>query len=192
MVVNNMGLKPLLLTLFLVVVSGCSTSVKPVAFEQNGIVSYVFQNILQAFIDLGDRIEYCAQLETSNPSPKLDQKKLNALNAVREDAVLALTVFGFRNTSLCQQEARAKLSFYLGTMESLKKELGIIEDITIEEMTIEQMWLLIPFPPKRELELEVNYSGLSQETRDYFQDAIGNKPFDLVDALEFNGLMRKK
>ncbi|MBX2808687.1 MAG: hypothetical protein KTR20_08655 [Cellvibrionaceae bacterium] len=183
MAVNNMLV--LKLARFLTFFTLCTSCIASTKIAPELTTDHVFQNILKATKIHGDRIEYCSQIESSGKPPQIDKNVLNDLKVVREDAVLAVAFFHFRNLHSCKEETRSKLAFQLGTMEALKKELNI------EGETIEKMYQLIPYPSKREIDINIRYLALPEPVRTYFESVIDDNPFDLVKALESNGLMRE-
>ncbi|MGK0442458.1 MAG: hypothetical protein ACJA0N_002269 [Pseudohongiellaceae bacterium] len=180
---NNMSfLKSFFLIICVVLGSSCLAQTKAVKSEE--VLKYVSRNVLKTFVEYENKIEHCDQLMSSSQPPKLDKKAITTLKVVREDAVLAVGFLKFRNYFLCEQEQRLKLAFQLGTLESFKKELN--QEIEL----VEELQSIASYPSKKELELEVKYFALPKEVRDYFESTIGDSPFELVDALEVNGLMR--
>jgi len=163
--------------------SDCVAQTKTVKPQE--VLKYASLNVVKAVAEYEKRIGYCTDLISSSQSPTLDKARLAALKISREDAILAVAALDFRNSFLCEQEQRLKLAFQLGTLKSLKKELNQ----EIEQ--VEDAQSIVSYPSKRELELEVKYLALPRKVRDYFEDTIGYSPFDMVDALEANKLMRE-
>jgi len=174
-------LKSITFIVFVVLGSGCLAEED---VDSKEILEYVSRNILKASSDYGLRIEYCDRITFSSQTPKLDKEMLIASDVAREDAVTAVAFLQFRNYFLCEQEARLKLAFHLGIMESLKRELGL------EIKSIENIQSTVSYPSKKELALEIKYFTLSEEVRDYFESVVGNKPFDLMATLKANELLR--
>lgn len=164
------------------VCSACSADVEDSSIEE---LEYASRNIQRATIAYTDRIKYCDQLTESNPAPKLDDSKLASLNATRADIATALGYFNFDNYFKCEQEARFSFAFYLGTMGSLQKEMKV------DFSSIETVQTLAVYPSNREISVAVKYLQLSAPQRKYFESVIGDKPFDLIRALEVNNLMRE-
>ena len=152
--------------------------------DSKKVLEHVSRNILKASSDYGLQIRYCNNIISTNQSPKIDKRSLSDLGITREDAVTAIAFLQFRNYFLCEQEARLKLAFHLGTMESLKKELGL------EIKPIENIQSTVSYPSEKELILEIKYLALSEEIRSYFESVLGNEPFDLMTTLEVNRLLR--
>lgn len=168
--------------LVIFVCSACSADVEDSSIE---LLEYASRNIQRATIAYTDRIEYCAQIAESNPVPKLDANKLVSLNATRADIATALGYFNFDNYFKCEREARFEFAFYLGAMGSLQKEMKV------DFSSIETIQTLAAYPSSREISVAVKYLKLSEPQRKYFEFSIGDKPFDLIRALEVNNLMRE-
>lgn len=151
----------------------------------NETLTFVSEKILKAINTYENRAGHCNDLMESNAAPTLDANKLTALNATREDAVIALSYMRFNNYFICERDARLELAFQLGTMQTLKREMSI------DSHVVEDMQDFVAYPSSREIKLEIEYMKLSQDQRSYFESAIGLKPFDLMKALKINKLFRE-
>ncbi|MBX2807894.1 MAG: hypothetical protein KTR20_04610 [Cellvibrionaceae bacterium] len=184
MAANNMVLLRSLVFIICATLSlGCVAQTK--AVEQEEILKHVSLKVLKAVAEYENISGYCTDQASSSKPPKLNNDTLTSLKATRENAVLAVAFLDFRNYFLCEKEVRLKLAFELGTMESLRKELNL------DLKPVQEAQSIISYPSKKELELEVKYFSLPQKVRDYFESTIGAKPFDMVETLEMNGLMRE-
>lgn len=168
--------------LVIFVCSSCSADVEDSSIE---LLEYASRNIQRATIAYTDRIKHCDQMAESNPTPKLDANKLAALNATRADIATALGYFNFDNYFKCEREARFEFAFYLGAMGFLQKEMKV------DFSSIATIQTLSVYPSSREISVAVKYLKLPEPQRKYFESVIGDKPFDLIRALEVNGLMRE-
>lgn len=163
----------------------CNAGVKEAPDKaQNKVLELVSEKILQAVVAYENRAGYCTDLMESNMAPKLDANKLTSLKATREDAVIALSYMRFNNFFICERDARLELAFHLGTMQTLKREMSL------DSRSVEEIQDFIAYPSSRELGVEIEYLKLSQAHRRYFESTIGDKPFDLMKALQVNQLFR--
>ncbi|VAW48870.1 hypothetical protein MNBD_GAMMA04-1717 [hydrothermal vent metagenome] len=181
--VDNVAyIRPIVFACSILFVSSCGAGVDT---ESKEVLDHLSKNILKATTSYGDRIGYCDKLVTSNDVPKLDREKLSSLNATRENILTAVAFLKFNNYFLCERDERLELTFYLETMESLKRELQV------DPSSVEKLQSIISYPSRKELELELDYLKLPEPQRKYFESIIGNKPFDLMKVLELNKLMRE-
>ncbi len=181
-VVNIFPIRTILFSCGILLGSACSADIDTGSVE---IFDHASRNILKATIAQGERIEHCNKQESSNKAPKFDLKHLVSLNATRDDIMIAVAFLKFNNDFLCQRQTRLELAFHLGTMAALKRELKT------DPSSIEELQSVISYPSSRELKFEVNYLKLSQDQRSYFESIAGDKPFDLLDAIEVNNLTRE-
>jgi len=183
MVVNKL-LSPSYIILFLGIIfsSSCGAAVDAGSEE---VLEHLSRKILKATASYGERIEHCDKIVASSDAPKFDKEQLTKLNASREDVVAAVAYLSFNNYFLCERMERLDLAFYLGAMESLKK------DLKVDTNSVAELQSTVSYPSIRELKLELNYLKLPQSQRDYYESVVGNVPFDLLRTLEENRLIRE-
>ena len=181
--VGKLGyMKSLLFLCIIVLDSSCRANVD---IASKIVLDHVSKTILQATADYGRRIEQCDQMTAANAVPMFDRKVLKSVNVTTENIITAIAFLQFRNYFMCEREERLKLAFHLGTMESLKRELGV------DVKSIENLQSVISYPSKKEITLEVKYLELTESQRSYFESVVGNAPFDLMKTLKENKLLRE-
>lgn len=178
-VVNIFSVRPALFSCCIFFTSACNADVDAESIE---IFKHVSRNILKATDSHNERVGYCDELITSSRTPKFNQKVLATLNATRHDVMTAVAFLKFNNDFLCQRQTRLELAFHLGTMATLKREFKI------DPSSVEKLQSMMSYPPSYEIEYEVNYLKLPQSQRSYFESIAGDKPFDLVKAIDLNNL----
>lgn len=141
------------------------------------------RDFLEATADLGEAVTSCSLKGEKRTAPVLDQKVLAELGAEREDVLIAVGHLSFRNTLECEKEARHALFYAAGTLTNVIGELNLSSEALGE---IERVLI---YPPLRDLEYRVKYRKLDVELRKYLEKAIGDQPYDLIPALEENGLL---
>lgn len=181
--VSNMGLLKLFTIIFFVVLSAGCFADTDVPHED--IIKFASLNVLKTFSAYEEKVQYCDQLASASPPKKLDMNKLEDINTTREDAILALGFFKFRNYFNCEKDIRMRLAFELGTLQSLK------EHSQQDSKIVNEIQSMVAYPSLKEIELEVKYLALPKAAQDYFESTIGDSPFDLLQSLEHNGLMRE-
>lgn len=179
---NIIYFRLLILTCSMLFGSSCGADVDP---ESRAIIDHASKNILKATTAYSDRIGYCDKLATSNDAPKLDTKKIDTINATRENILTAIAFLKSRNYFLCERDERLELAFHLGTMESIKREL------LVDPSSVEELQSIVSYPSIKELELELEYLKLPESQRIYFESTFGSQPFDLMKTLELNNLIRE-
>lgn len=154
--------------------------------EQSEIIDYAIKAAEEAYASLNERADQCMELRESNDIPKLDNKKLAALNATRLDTLTALTYIADRNSWLCARDETLSYHFHIGALENLLKKLEIEPDSVLGPLGL--LPSEINYPSKMSLEWAVMYVKLSQPKQQYFESAIGNDPFFYGKAIELNNI----
>lgn len=178
---NIIVFRPVLFVCGILFGTACHSDIDAGSIE---VFDHVSRNVLKATSSHGDRIDHCNKLESSNNPPEFDPKDLALLKASRDDVLAAVAFLKFNNDFLCQRQTRLELAFYLGTMAALKRELNA------DPSSVEDLQSAISYPSSRELQYEVNYLKISVPKRRYFESVTGDKPFDLLKALDVNNLTR--
>src|SRR5690606_4902977 len=149
----NKLLSPRYIILFLGVIlsSSCGATVDTGSEE---VLEHLSRKILKATASYGERVEYCDKIVASSDIPKFETAQLAKLNASREDIVAAVAYLTFNNYFLCERDERLELAFYLGAIESLKK------DLKVDSSSVSELQSAVSYPSIRELKLELNYLKL--------------------------------
>lgn len=148
--------------------------------SQDEVIAYLEERVASATADLGKRIEVCDEESQSNRVPQLNKRRLEALNVDQQDVVVALGHFSYVNRFQCEKEARLTLAYEVGTLGAAKA------DLNNGGADLEAVQRGLLYPSTDVLTYSVSYSQLSPKAKQYFQEAIGNEPFNLAEALAAN------
>ena len=153
--------------------------------NSNETLSYLSKATIEAQDKYESRLNHCNEQVSKNNIPELSKSELTAVNATKKQTLTAIAFFQFRNYFNCERNERLELAFKLGTMDLLKKDLDISADAKELESYIFTYESSVLYPTNKELELKVNYLKLPVNQKKYFESKIGDKPYDLIKALEF-------
>ncbi|WP_444932061.1 hypothetical protein ACJJIF_09945 [Microbulbifer sp. SSSA002] len=163
------------------IASSCNSEA---SIESKEVINLASRNVLKSTNSYSEQVSQCNELIDTTTPPILNKKKLNDLKATRENILTAIAFIKYKNDFLCERSALLELTFHLGTIENIKKELKL------DSSSSEKLQSIISFPSVKELELEVKYLNLPKEQRTYYESKFSDKPFDLIKALELNGIMK--
>lgn len=125
-----------------------------------------------------DKLEACDALAKQLVSSKVNSEELERRGISKDDAVVATGHLYFRNKGLCSRQEMLEFAYQLGNIHQLRDELEM------DASTIKKANAFAPYQTARELQLEVEFDRLSQNTKVFFIDALGDQPFDYLEVLE--------
>lgn len=143
-------------------------------------VDYLSQIALLKIEQLDQEIERCSHVAQSREITLHDVLDSLQSEYGREALVHGLGHLHFYNQLHCELPARQSLSYILMTLDNISDE----ETVIIDSIANYPRSLL--YPSVQELTYELRYKELPSELTATLEATLGNKPFDLLRALDVN------
>jgi hypothetical protein len=168
----------------LVVISAPCLSEAPSPIEGDAEILKVLKDSLAgSVVNLEKTIERCSKI-ANDQSPAIIQGKFDGAKS-KEDLIVGISHFYFKNMFECEKEARSALAYDLAMLISFNENFKIpTEDIEL----VQSKLVLQPF---EQIGYQVKYNRLDSDLKDKLSEKLSGEPFDLLKVLEANGLSGK-
>ncbi len=145
------------------------------------IIGWLNKRLMKAIIKHGKRIEKCNKQIELTPIPILSKQDIKSNKIDREQIVLAIWYFSFKNEEKCQGDFQMRLSYEMATLALIKRHYNYPEARFMEKANKGLM-----FPSADQIYKEIQYSKLPDKLKRLFEKTFSGKPFDLAKAFEAN------
>lgn len=141
------------------------------------------KRFLGSIADLSATIESCSKTAEGRPAPVLKKSQLKNLQAERQELLVGLSHLSFHNMFQCERQARLAAAYAAGTLVQVMGEAKID---TADVKSVQQSMVHVP---TEHIRYQLQYDQLKPDLRRYLEKTVGERPFDIIDTLEANGLM---
>jgi len=158
--------------IFLVIFSFTSILGAKVMMQDNVVNTYVEKKLKLSLAQWGDDVKECRKKEEQS-TLSFDPKSLEKLNVTLDEFRIATMALNHKNYAKCVKNKRDEYMYMSLLVYKIKQEYG-------EKSKDALNFLLVSLPSTEVLEALANYEKLSSKVKTYFEQSIGNEPFDII------------
>jgi len=130
-----------------------------------------------------DRVDFCEQQAQRTPLPVLDMGYMLSIDVTKEQIITGLGYLYGRNETKCEGDLKIKLAYAIGSFSSMKQDYNLDTSLTGDDISVEVLYISY-----KAIEFEIKYYRLPEKLRIYLEKLIGDKPFEVIKAVEKNNL----
>lgn len=146
------------------------------------VTTYLQEKFAESVAAFGEKLDECYRQAQGNSVPVLDRSKVQRLGASEEQIVVAIGHMNFTNSFNCSRAERTALAFNLEMLTTA----GVDQSIKGEDLQEIKKGLI--YPSMNEISYSVRYRKVPSGLKEHVESVAGDKPFDLLKALEANRL----
>ena len=150
----------------------------------NDIKKFLLNNIAHSTAELGKSIKACSIIKNKAKPIELSNKKIKKFGVTTNNVIVALSHLSYANTLSCERSARLNLAYDVGFAIVTFKQLGL----NVSKLNDIQETIL--YPPTKQLQLAMKFSKLPINFVIFMQTKVGKEPFDLIQTLQANNLLK--
>lgn len=146
------------------------------------VLKILKDSLANSIVALEKQIEHCSK-QSRNQSPILiDKSKVEHIKENKDDFIIGISHFYFKNMLECEKAARSLVSFDLGMLISFKEQLNISSE------QLKEIQNNLVLQPIEQINYQVDYNELDPGLKKYLSEKFIGKPFELFRVLNDNGL----
>lgn len=176
---------PMVVGLFSILISAFASAKGSADFD-DAALDLAKRDFLQATVDLGEAVTSCSQKGKDRVKPVLSKEALANLGAGLDDVLVAVGHLSAKNSFECEKGARLAVSYAIGTLTNVVRELGLSSE------ALGEVERILIYPPLRDLKYRLKYNKLNLGLREYLEQVIGDQPFEIIPMLEESGLLSEE
>lgn len=176
--------KTIFFTGVLIATNSCAQTASTSHDEESRLLAHLTDKVSTDLVDLEASIDSCNAKASSRGAVGLEDIPVEGDDAKKEELMVGISHLYFGNLFECERSARERLAFSLGTLKSLNPQPDQLPP------DIEAINAGLLYPTKKQVEYAVQYQSLPESLQEALEDRIGEDPFELMNTLEKNGLIR--